>query len=327
MKTTPRVSVCVPVYNGAAWLRECLESAVSQQVDGLDVVVVDDCSQDESLAIAQEFADRDSRVTVQRNPERLGLVRNWNRCLGLAHGEWIKFLFQDDLLHPECLTRMVGAAGAGVPLIVCDRRLDFQPDCSEGIRRHFAELPTLTSLLGGSDTLSATGVSQILCDYLGLNVFGEPTSFLLHRDEVPTYGPFNEEMVQLCDLEFWARVGSNTGLVHIPEELVTFRIHGSSATAANSAHGFRKDVLDMLVLLHEFAFSPAFAGLRDTGRQSDPPVDFSVLAARELDRSVRDARSSDDPYVQNALDQVIAAHPKLRRRLWRLWHRVRKHLK
>ena len=328
MKTTPRVSICVPVYNGATWLRECLDSALAQTADDFDVVVVDDCSQDGSLGIAQELAARDSRVTVQSNPVRLGLARNWNRCLELAHGEWIKFVFQDDLLHPECLARMTRASDAGMPFIVCDRRLDFHPDCPEGIRRYFAELSSLEDLLDGNDTLSATGVSRILCEHLGLNVFGEPTSVLLHRDVFATYGPFNERMIQLCDLEFWARVGSNTGLVYIPDELVTFRIHEASATAANSsAQLFQKDVLDVLVLFHEFAFSSAFARLREVAGQCDPTVSFSALAARALERSVHDARNSDDPHSQRALDRVVAAHPRLGRRLWRIWHRMRKQFK
>ena len=92
----PVVSVCIPTYNGAAYLSQCLDSVMQQTCQSMEILVVDDGSSDDSGAIAQRYEGVDRRVRVIANKEHLGLVENWNRCVDLANGEWIKFVFQDD---------------------------------------------------------------------------------------------------------------------------------------------------------------------------------------------------------------------------------------
>src|SRR5438552_8302595 len=118
----PQVSVCIPTYNGAAYLTDCLDSVVSQTYSSFEVLVVDDCSADASAEIARTYARRDSRIRVFVNETNLGLVGNWNRCVQLARNEWIKFVFQDDLIRPECLERMLAVAvESGKPIVSCAR--------------------------------------------------------------------------------------------------------------------------------------------------------------------------------------------------------------
>jgi glycosyltransferase involved in cell wall biosynthesis len=76
-------------------------------------MMVDDDSTDLTAEMTQQFARFDRRFRVEKNPERLGLVGNWNCCIELSRGKWIKLLFQDDLLLPGCLEHML--AGAGRP--------------------------------------------------------------------------------------------------------------------------------------------------------------------------------------------------------------------
>src|SRR5947209_3678095 len=124
---TPDVSICVPLYNGAAHLAECLESVLGQTFADVEIVLVDDGSTDDTVTITESFAHRDSRVRLYRNPKNLGLVANWCRCVELANGKWIKFLFQDDFLEATCLERMLDARKPGVALVVCQRALEFDP--------------------------------------------------------------------------------------------------------------------------------------------------------------------------------------------------------
>ena len=106
---SPRVSVCIPTYNGALYLQECMESILGQTFVGIEILAVDDRSSDKTRAILDSFAKRDARVRILSNARNLGLVGNWNRCIELAQGEWIKFVFQDDWIAPECLERMLDA--------------------------------------------------------------------------------------------------------------------------------------------------------------------------------------------------------------------------
>lgn len=286
----------------------------------LEVLVIDDASTDDTVAVAQQYAARDPRVSVRVNPQRLGLAKNWNRAVGCAEGEWIKLLFQDDLLAPTCLERMTATDGA--MLVACDRAFEVAEGMTDNAESYIAGLPTMDDLFGADLRVSSEQVCAALVEHPGVNFFGEPSSMLLHRTALDRFGDFNSEMIQLCDLELWARIASQVGIVRVREELATFRIHDLSASATNyDSRRFRKDVLDTLILYHEFAFGPHFADLRSVagGR-------FSEMAARELTRAQRDVAESVDPAMGDALDQVLAAHPKLKSPLWRLWHKVRKQL-
>src|ERR1700709_90296 len=93
-----RLSVCIPVYNGERYLDECLRSVRDQTHADFEVVIVDDCSTDGTRDVVGHHAAQDERIRLSVNAHNRGLVGNWNRCLELASGEWIKFLFQDDVL-------------------------------------------------------------------------------------------------------------------------------------------------------------------------------------------------------------------------------------
>ena len=130
----PRVSVCIPTYNGAAFLAETLDSAVAQTFDDFEVVIVDDCSTDESFDIAERFARSDPRVRAIRNAERAGSgAANAKVYLAHARGEWIKTLNQDDLMAPTCLARMLDASARG-PLVICWHDFRFESDVDPVVR-------------------------------------------------------------------------------------------------------------------------------------------------------------------------------------------------
>ena len=85
----PRVSICVPTFNGEPHLRAYIASALAQTFPDFELLVVDDHSTDRSVAIAEEFASKDQRVRVVTSTSNAGMVQNWNRAIGLARGEWI----------------------------------------------------------------------------------------------------------------------------------------------------------------------------------------------------------------------------------------------
>lgn len=102
-----KVSILIPVYNRELLLEECIESTLNQTYDNFEVVIVDNASTDRTWEVCQAWAMRDERIRIFRNDENLGPVRNWQRCLDEATGEFCKFLFSDDKLMPDCLDRMV----------------------------------------------------------------------------------------------------------------------------------------------------------------------------------------------------------------------------
>jgi glycosyltransferase involved in cell wall biosynthesis len=105
---TPRVSILLPSYNHAPFLRECIRSIQAQTFDDWELIAIDDGSTDESVAILRECAEKDSRIQVEVNIENLGTYGTEQRALERSKGSFVAVMNSDDLWHPEKLEIQVG---------------------------------------------------------------------------------------------------------------------------------------------------------------------------------------------------------------------------
>src|SRR5690242_3373875 len=104
------VSVCMPVYNGGLYVRAAIRSVLDQTVTPQEVIVSDSGSSDGTVSIIREETEGSGiNLTILTATTR-GMVANWNSTIRAASGKYIKFLFQDDLLHADCLEMMVAVA-------------------------------------------------------------------------------------------------------------------------------------------------------------------------------------------------------------------------
>lgn len=99
------VSVIIPVNNCARYVRQALDSALSQEVT-VEVFVIDDCSRDNLDEVMREYAD-DSRVHYLKNPSHLGVAQTRNRAIALAQGVYVAFLDADDIWAPDKLRKQL----------------------------------------------------------------------------------------------------------------------------------------------------------------------------------------------------------------------------
>lgn len=102
----PLVSICVPTYRRAAFLGGTLSSALAQTVMDFEIVVVDDCSPDDTAGVVREF--KDPRIRYVLNEKNLGVPENLNRAMSLARGEFLVLLEDHDLLEPNYLEETLG---------------------------------------------------------------------------------------------------------------------------------------------------------------------------------------------------------------------------
>ncbi len=249
----PLVSICMPTHNGARWLREALDSALAQTHPNFEVVVSDDASTDETEEIVRSY--RDPRIRLARNKSALGLPGNWNRCIELAEGEYVHFLFQDDVFSPTCVARMVAVAEEDerVGLVFCRRKIHFEEPDTDAARHflhHYAELHT------GLLPLERINDGRVLLrrcvgPELHRNRIGEPTAVLVRRRSFERWGVFDARLKQIVDWEMWLRIMAHEAVGFVDEPLVTFRVHASSATAANTRAA--RDRYDKLWLFRSFA--------------------------------------------------------------------------
>jgi glycosyltransferase involved in cell wall biosynthesis len=236
--TRPRVSIAIPAWNGAGLLGETLASALGQTFADLEILVVDDASEDATVAAASAL--RDPRVRVVAASPRLGIPGNWNRCLAECRGEYVKLLCQDDLLAPTGVERLVSALDAAPTSPLAFSRREIRHE-GPGAR-----LP----LFGGS---YARALESFHASFSGrltglemvegllvrgqdptVNVIGEPSFTLLRLDAVRGCGGFDPALRQLVDWDLWLRLARRGPLAFVDESLGVFRVHARGASASNN---------------------------------------------------------------------------------------------
>jgi glycosyltransferase involved in cell wall biosynthesis len=284
---SPTITVCVPTYNGAAFLGQTLACIAAQTFDDYEVIIVDDQSSDDTLAIAEAYAAKDACVRVVRNSERAGSsARNANQCLRHARGEWIKFLFQDDLMAPTCLTRMLEAGRRG-PLVVSWHDYLFAPDVGDDVRRYYETLPSLARELP-TEYADVDAFSDAVLKHWVTNFIGPTSSSFIHRECFARYGEFSSEIWSFPDLEYWIRVGNNEGLSILQERLVTFRVHTTSISSRIRSESATPDKLQLewLLMWLNLARAPEYANIRSRALRRRPPMDPEQVI-RDLARDTR----------------------------------------
>src|SRR2546422_5043747 len=110
----PLVSVVTPVYNGEKYLAECIESVLAQTYQSWEYIIINNCSTDRSLEIAQSYAEKDARIRIHNNQEFVGREANENIAFRqiTPESKYCKMVHADDWLFPECLMKMVELAEA-----------------------------------------------------------------------------------------------------------------------------------------------------------------------------------------------------------------------
>jgi len=259
------ISICIPVFNGEKYLRECLDSVLAQTYSDIEIIIVDDGSTDSSIDISEAYLKKDARIKIFRNATNLGLVQNWNHCIELAKGEWIKFLFQDDLMDSNCIETFVeyiSKTAGKIPVLVSKRKYFSDKPFTEKEKLYYeTNLLSLDRIKISQENhvVSPHSVSNAAVKYIALNFIGEPTVLMFRRSVCRELGSFEESLEQICDLEFVLRIASVYGMVYVPNELTKFRIHEHSTTNRNMDKKYYSlAFLEPVRLAHIFLFDKRY---------------------------------------------------------------------
>ena len=117
------VSIGLPVFNGEKYLKEAVDSILSQSYRDFELIIVDNASKDKTQQICSEFAKKDSRVKYYRNKENIGGPANYNLSFKLASGKYFKWAAYDDVLYPEYLARCVQILDEDPSIVLCHSRV------------------------------------------------------------------------------------------------------------------------------------------------------------------------------------------------------------
>jgi glycosyltransferase involved in cell wall biosynthesis len=216
----PLVTVLTPVFNGAQYIRECVESVLGQTYSNWVYYIVNNCSTDGTLDIVEKYAARDPRIRVVTNPKFVSMPQNFNTAFALVPkgSEYCKPVCADDWLLPSCLARMVEFAEShpSVGVVCCHQQ--------SGTRVRWAELPSSVVSISGREACRLALLQRF-------QLFGAPTAFLYRTSAFRSDRPFfpNDrphsdssacyEVLDACDY----------GIVH--EILAVERVHNGQISA------------------------------------------------------------------------------------------------
>jgi len=222
----PLVSVLTPVYNGEKYLAECIESVLAQTYQNWEYCIVNNCSTDRTLEIAQRYAEKDKRIRIHNNVEFVGCDPNGNIAFRQISPEskYCKVVHADDWIFPECITKMVELAEANPRVaIVGSYGLRNVRVCWDG-------LPHTSSVISGRDICRITLLG-------GPYVFGSPTSMLIRSDEVRKRPAFYNEANPHCDIEACLDILRDCDYGFVNQVLTFTRDHSQSETTFCSRFG------------------------------------------------------------------------------------------
>ncbi len=244
----PLVSVCIPSYNGEKFIAEAISSILSQTYSAIELIISDDHSWDNTIAIAQSFQTQTSIPINILTHQTLGLAENSNFCINQSQGKYIKFVYQDDILMPNCIEKMVNLAESDpdIGLVFSPREMFFlDPENINleliAVYQQFANLhqswSDLKAIQWGKDLLADPNLWQH-----PINKIGEPSTVLLRKSVFKTVAGFDPELNQLVDLDLWWRILAQFKVGFVEETLSYFRLHAQQKTCQNMLEGQAMDL-------------------------------------------------------------------------------------
>lgn len=222
----PLVSVCIPVYNNEQYIAETMQSIWNQSYKHLELIVVDDNSRDNSLEVMRRKADvlekhgtPEKKVSVYHNETNLGMSGNWNRCLELCHGEFIKLICADDQIAPTLIEREVQEMLLHPDVVLVESDTEFRDNDNRpsGHYDRFGE--------GLMDGRKIARHSLFTRDY-----FGAPLANLIRTDAYKKYGGFDPQFSYIVDYDFFMNLACHGKVFVIRERLNYFCIREDSNT-------------------------------------------------------------------------------------------------
>lgn len=193
---------------------------LAQTFTDFEVVVLNNCSTDDTASIVAEFGD--PRIRVEHNDAVLPLPANWNRVVGLSRSPLVKVLCADDVIYPRCLESQVAALAAApsAALVACRRDL---------IDSNGASVYSGGGLRWLLGPRTRNEVVRAIVRHGG-NPIGDPSSVLFRRHAFEAAGGFADDKLMLLDIDMWVRLLDHGDLIGQAQSLAAFRVHSASTT-------------------------------------------------------------------------------------------------
>jgi hypothetical protein len=267
MSAAPLVSLLIPAYR-PRFFGEALASARAQRHPNLEILVGDDSPGGEIAAIVK--AADDPRIRYERHERALGFAGNFTRLFEISSGPFVKFLNDDDVLHPDCVPRLLAPMLARPDIALATSRRVVIGAEGQALPGDTATHP----LMPADGFMEGKALGRFLLR-LSVNRIGEPSTVLLRRDAVSLEGESifrwgENEYECLADLSLWLRLLAKGGAWWVAEPLSAYRYHEGQQqrTAGTSA----KCIIERWLIVED----GARAGFLDAAEDYDEAARVAV---------------------------------------------------
>lgn len=218
---TPKVSIVLPCYNGAALLGQAIESCINQTFKDWELIIVNDCSTDNTLEVANAYAEKDERIRVYTNEKNSKLPATLNNGFRRATGEYWTWTSDDNLLHPEMLETFVAY-------------LDEHEDVGCAVSDSYV-IDENNKIIGEKIVPDDLNSKMMLNNYVG-------ASFMYRKECALAAGEYREDLFLVEDYEFFIRMSFHCKMGRIPKFLYYYMDNPNSLTATR-----QKEIRERLV--------------------------------------------------------------------------------
>jgi glycosyltransferase involved in cell wall biosynthesis len=211
----PLVSVVMPVYNSEKYVKQSVESILSQTYKNFELIVIDDGSTDKSFEIVAKLAEKDKRIKFLKNDRNLGVSATRNRLIDIAKGEYVAIMDSDDISLPERLEKQVAFLSEKKELGLLGSSVEVINE--NGKKIGFWKYP---------ETHDEISVEMI---------FNSPfasSSVIFRKDFVKGFR-YNEDVLVAEDYDFYSRLSKNCKMHNLKDILVKYRINIKGLTQNN----------------------------------------------------------------------------------------------
>jgi GT2 family glycosyltransferase len=317
----PIVSVIVPNYNHAHFLRRRLDTILGQTFQDFELILLDDCSTDSSRLILEEYAS-ESRVRLDFNDVNSGSTfKQWNKGVGLAHGKYVWIAESDDYADARLLERLVPLLDSdpAISLAYCRSRFVTADDqVGTFVDCYLADPGRWTS------DFCQSGKEACCSYFLPVTPIANASAVLFRKEVYEQIGGADQNLRLCGDWKLWTAMALKGKIAYVCEPLNYFRLHGSSVRSSTGrAATDVKEYLEVTrwILEHVTITTALLEKTCDARAELWVPAILSLRVPLSSKRAILDEVRAIDPHpLHRVLRPAVAT---ARRKVLRHWRQIR----
>lgn len=225
MTSNPLISIVLPVYNAEKFLKEAIESILTQSYTNYEFIIINDCSTDASWKIIQEYKQKDDRIVAIKNNINLKLSKTLNKGISLSKGKYIARMDADDVSMPDRFEKQVSFLEANNDVGIIGSNIIIINEKNEVIGYRKYQLDD----------------KNIKKNIFYFSPFAHP-AVILRSSVLEKAGYYNDDFNPAEDYELYFRIGKYSDFANIDQNLLKYRIIDNSMTTGNTANMERQTI-------------------------------------------------------------------------------------